>query len=444
MYSSAITRGWFSADAIAMWDDRATIKAWIEAEIALARAQGELGMIPADTHERMAAAVSVDKFDMDKMAADVSAILHPLVPFLRQFEAMCPDDVAGYLHWGITTQNIFDTGAALKLKRTHEKLVADLDHCVSVLASDARRYASTIQAGRTHGQHAVPVTFGYRLAGWALELRRQRERLVDASADALVGHFGGAAGTFGAMGGRGREVQQRASEILGLRPVRVPARSNFDGMANYMSALGVLAGLIEKMAVEIAFLQRTEIAEVHEKFEYGLVGSSTMAQKRNPARSNNIIGVCRLLKARIPILLDSLVRLNDADAATSNVADVTVPEVAVMGASLAEKLALVLSGLAVDEEKMLENFSLTNGMIMSEGIMMALAPAIGRGHAHHVLYDAVSQSLDHGQSFKTAILSHPALADRDGTLQLADLVEPQRYVREIVDWIEEQMVSLIE
>lgn len=169
-----------------------------------------------------------------------------------------------------------------------------------------------------------------------------------------------------------------------------------------------------------------------------------MAQKRNPARSNNIIGVCRLLKARIPILLDSLVRLNDADAATSNVADVTVPEVAVMGASLAEKLAAVLAGLAVDEEKMLENFSLTNGMIMSEGIMMALAPAIGRGQAHHVLYDAVSQSLDHGQSFKSAIMAHPALTDGGSTLQLADLVEPQRYVREIVNWIEEQMAPLIE
>jgi len=444
MYHSAITRGWFSADAISFWDDRATITAWVEAEIALAQAQGELGMIPADTHERMRAAVSVDRFDMEKMAADISAILHPLVPFLRQFEAMCPDDVAGYLHWGITTQNVFDTGAALKLKRTHEKLVADLDRCVSVLADEARRYAATVQAGRTHGQHAVPVTFGYRLAGWALELRRQRERLVEASQDALVAHFGGAAGTFGAMNGRGREVLQRTSEILGLRPVRVPARSNFDGMASYMSCMGVLAGLIEKMAVEIAFLQRTEIAELHEKFEYGLVGSSTMAQKRNPSRSNNIIGVCRLLKARIPIVLDSLVRLNDADSATSNVADVTVPEIAVMGASIAEKLAEVLSGIAVDEDKMLENFGLTNGMIMSEGIMMALAPAIGRGHAHHVLYDAVSQTLDHGASFTSAIKSHPALAEGGSNLDLDDLVEPQRYVREIVEWIDEQMRTLSE
>lgn len=438
MFHSAITRGWFSAEAISFWQDEATIAAWIEAEIALAQAQGELGIIPADTHERMRAAVSVDKFDFGKMAAEVVAIQHPLVPFLRQFEAMCPEDVAGYLHWGITTQNIFETGAALQLKRTHEKIGRDLEACVGVLVKHARRYASTIQAGRTHGQHAVPVTFGYRLAGWAVELRRQRERLDEASIDALVGHYGGAAGTFGAMDGRGREVQQRASEILGLRPVRVPARSSFDGTASYMVALGVLAGIIEKIAVEIAFLQRTEIAELHEKFEYGLVGSSTMAQKRNPTRSNNIIGVARMLKARVPIVLDSLVRLNDADSATSNLADVTVPEIAVMGASIAEQLHGVLSGIAVDEEKMLANHELTNGLIMSEGIMMAIAPIVGRGAAHHVLYDAVAKSLDHGQSFASAILDNEVLVARLGDLDLPSLLDPHRYVAEIVEWIEEQ------
>ena len=439
MFHSAITRGWFSAKAISFWEDKATISAWIDAEIALAQAQGELGLIPSDIHKRMRACVSVDGFDLVKMAEDVSSILHPLVPFLRQFEAMCPEDVAGYLHWGITTQNIFETGAALQLKRTHEKLVTDLDACVSVLASHARRYSGTLQAGRTHGQHAVPVTFGYRLAGWAVELRRQRDRLIEASADALVGHYGGAAGTFGAMAGRGREVQQRASEILGLKPTRVPARSNFDGTASYMAALGVLAGIIEKIAVEIAFLQRTEIAELHEQFDYGVVGSSTMAQKRNPTRSNNIVGVCRMMRARIPIVLDSLVRLNDADSATSNVADVTVPEVAIMGATIAEKLNDVLFGLAVDEERMRANFQLTNGMIMSEGIMMELAPVIGRGNAHHVLYEAVSQSLDHGQPFASAVLSNPAVSGRATELDLDSLVEPSRYVSEIQDWIEDQL-----
>jgi 3-carboxy-cis,cis-muconate cycloisomerase len=442
MFHSAITRGWFSAEAISFWEDRATINAWIDAEIALAQAQGELGIIPNDVHVRMRECVSFEKFDMESMAAEVSSILHPLVPFLHQFEAMCPNDVAGYLHWGITTQNIFETAAALQLKRTHQKLMTDLDACVAVLADHAKRYARTIQAGRTHGQHAVPVTFGYRLAGWAVELQRQRERLAQASHDALVGHFGGAAGTFGAMNGRGREVQARASEILGLTPTLVPARSNFDGTASYMAALGVLAGIIEKVAVEIAFLQKTEIAELHEKFEYGIVGSSTMAQKRNPSRSNNIVGVARMLKARIPIVLDSLVRLNDADSATSNVADVSVPEIAVMGATIAEKLHEVLAGIAVDEAKMRENFELSKGLIMSEGIMMALAPVIGRGNAHHVLYDAVSQSLDHGVPFESAIQSHESLANRSDDLDLATLVKPERYVEEIVEWIEQRTREL--
>ena len=251
--------------------------------------------------------------------------------------------------------------------------------------------------------------------------------------------MGGAVGTFGAMNGKGREVQSRVAEILGLLSADVPTRANFDGTASYFGALGVLAGLIEKIAAEIAFLQRTEIGEVREMFHFGIIGSSTMAQKRNPSRSNNVVAVARMLRARVPLILESMVRSNEADSPTGNVGSVVMAEGAVLAASLTEKLGEVLAGLTADPVRIQHNFEMTRGLIMSEPIMMRLAPLIGRSAAHQVLYDSIARAIDNGKSLEETLGDHPKIKAIGIKIDYATLFDPDNYLVEAKSWIDDEI-----
>jgi adenylosuccinate lyase/3-carboxy-cis,cis-muconate cycloisomerase len=190
------------------------------------------------------------------------------VPVLRQLEEFTGEPAAGYIHWGATTQNIFDTGVALQMQRTHALIDASLQAAMGTLAKLAIAHRDTLQAGRTHGQHALPMTFGFKVAGWLEEIRRDHKRLHDRIGPSFVACLGGAIGTFAAMGDKGPAVEAEMAAILGLEPAVLPMRSSFDRANDYFCALGLLAGTADKIAHDIVFMQRTEIAEV-EQFDHG-------------------------------------------------------------------------------------------------------------------------------------------------------------------------------
>ncbi|RTR15731.1 adenylosuccinate lyase family protein [Azospirillum griseum] len=411
MFESLVTRHWFSAEARGVWSDRATLQAWLDVEAALARAQAELGMIPTEAARRVAEAADADRLDLDRLARDVLHAQHPFVPVLRQFEEMCGDPAAGFIHWGATTQNIFDTAAALQMRRTHAMIVERLNRAETALARLAHDHRDTPQAGRTHGQHALPITFGFKVAGWLEETRRDRARLEERIAGSFVACFGGAVGTFAAMEGRGREVEALAARILGLEPSGLPMRGSFDRAADYMTALGLLAGTARKIAGDVVFMQRTEIAEVEEAFHMGKVGSSTMAQKRNPSTALTLISLCRMTNAHVGLALDSMVRMDEGDSSATNVADALYPTLGVLGVSVAQTLEALVTGLVVHADAMRRNLDLTNGLIVSEAVMMRLSNAMGRHHAHHLLYDAAQRSVMEGVPFARAIREHAAMRD---------------------------------
>lgn len=426
MFESFITRHWFSAAARALWSDSATLQAWLDVEVALARAQGELGVIPADIAPVLAANADAGRFDLARLSDDIAFAQHPFVPVLRQFEALCGEPAAGYIHWGATTQNIFDTATALQMRRTHALIAAALDRAATALAGLAIRHAETPQAGRTHGQHALPMTFGFKVAGWLAELGRNHARL-DARVDpSFVACLGGAIGTFAAMNGKGRAVEARLADILGLEAAGLPMRASFDRAADYVAALGLMAGSAEKLAEDIVFMQRTEIGEVEEAFHMGKVGSSTMAQKRNPSTALLLVSLCRLMRAKVPLALESQVRKDEGDSSATNVMDVAMPDIAILGASIAETLAALVDGLVVHVEAMARNLALSNGLIVSEAVMMRLSDALGRHHAHHLLYEAAQRTVSEGVPFLKAIREHPALRQAAIDETAFDL-DPTRY-----------------
>jgi 3-carboxy-cis,cis-muconate cycloisomerase len=430
LLGSVFSRNWFHAPVVALWSDEASLRAWTDVEVALAQAQADLGLIPADAARTIAARLADMVFDDERLVADIAHTMHPFVPVLRQLEEQCGEPAAAYLHWGATTQNIVDTGMALQLKRSHALLLGGIDRALAALASLAREHRDTPQAGRTHGQHALPITFGFKVAGWHGELRRHRERIGFAARSAFVASMGGAVGAFAAMAGHGREVQIRLARQLGLEPNDLPQRSIYDRQGAYISTLGLLASTVEKIAGEVFTLQRTEIAEVAEGFHRGKVGSSTMAQKRNPGLVMNLASLARLLRSRIPLVLEAMVRHDEGDGTANNICEATVPEVMCCAVSLATGLGALAEGLVVDEAAMARNLKLSGGLIVSEAVMMALAAHIGRHHAHQVLYDVAQDTAEGGGSFAARLRAHILVKPLLGRLNIDALLDPVNYLGE--------------
>lgn len=432
MFESFITGHWFSADAKRIWSDVATLQAWLTVEAALARAQAELGVIPADAAQTIAAKADAQLFDVERLAGDIAFAQHPLVPVLHQFESLCGDPAAGFIHWGATTQNIFDTASSLQMVETHRLLVGHLDAAIATLGALALVHKSTVMPGRTHGQHALPMTFGFKLAGWIDELDRDRERLNQRLAPSFPACMGGAIGTFAATGAVGRQVEARMAEPLGLLPAGLPMRSSYDRVSDYVSALGLLAGTTQKIAQDVVFMQRTEIGEVEEAFHMGKVGSSTMAQKRNPSTALLLSSLARMLRARTPAALEAMVRTDEGDSSATNVTDTLLPEIAIIAVSIAETLSRLAKGLVVHPEAMRRNLALSGALIASEAVMMQLTRLMGRHEAHRLLYDAAQRSQSDGVPFVAAIGEHPAFQGRELPADLVRALDPSAYVGESI------------
>jgi adenylosuccinate lyase len=431
LVGSVLTRYWLDQDAVRHWSDRGIVGAWVEVEVALAKAQAELGMIPDAAAREIAAKASIDKVDIERIARDIASTMHPFVPLIHQLEEQCGAEAGGFLHWGATTQNIFDTGMALLLKRARPMLLAHIDAAMRVLAVRALEHKNTLQAGRTHGQHALPITFGYKLASWLAEIRRHRTRIARASRDAEVASIGGAIGTYAAMSPQGRQVQEKVGALLGLGSIDNANRASADRQADLVNTLALFAATVEKICEDMLFLQRDEIGEASERFHYGKVGSSTMAQKRNPSHAMNLIGLARLLRSRAPLAVESMIRKDEGDGSGNNVMDVVLPEASILAASLAGGLGRLIEGLDIDATAMRRNLGASRGLIMSEAVMMALGPKLGRGTAHHLLYDAAVESVRSGRTLAEVLGERPELAGVD----LDALTDPASYLGETVDYI---------
>jgi 3-carboxy-cis,cis-muconate cycloisomerase len=430
MFDSFFTGHWFSSEAKRIWSDAATLQAWLDVEAALALTQAELGLVPAAAAQTIAARADARLFDLAQLAQDIAFAQHPLVPVLHQFERLCGEPAAGFIHWGATTQNIFDTASALQMRQTQRLLAGHLDAAVDAFAALALEHRAAPMAGRTHGQHALPMSFGFKLAGWIDELDRDRTRLQQRVEASFTACMGGAIGTFAAMGAAGRTVEAKLAARLGLQAAGLPMRASYDRAADYIGALGLLAGTAQKIAQDVVFLQRTEIGEAAEAFHAGKVGSSTMAHKRNPSTALLLASLARLLRARLPAAQEAMVRMDEGDSSATNVTDTLLPEIAIIAVSVAETLARLARGLVVFPQAMRRNLALTGGLIASEAVMMRLSALIGRHQAHRLLYEAAQRAQSEGLPFIAAIAEHPHFGGGALPPELAAALDAAAYVGE--------------
>jgi 3-carboxy-cis,cis-muconate cycloisomerase len=408
------------------FDDRALLQGWLDAERALAQAEAEVGVIPQEAAERIAAETDPEVFDVSALREGISRSQHPLVPFVRALTARC-GDAGAYVHWGATTQDIIDTGSVLQVRIALGPIARDLRRSLVAAGDLAHRHASTPIAGRTHGQHAVPTTFGLKAASWADELLRAEERLERTSAAALTGQLGGAAGTLSSLGADAAHVRSVFCRRLDLAEPAVPWHAARDRLRDLVHALAEIGAAAERIAAEIVRLQATEVAEVWEPATEHSVGSSTMPQKRNPMICEYVIASARLLRGPLSVLDAAAAHASERDMGAWAPEWIAVPEALILAAGLLDKLAGVLEGLGVDPERMQRNLELTDGAIMAEAVMMALAASIGHERAHHAVTAASRRAAASGSGLRAALLADAEItAALDSRLD--HLLDPARYL----------------
>src|SRR5688572_7388129 len=320
-------------------------QAWLDVEAALARAQAELGIIPAAAVEPIARAARLELLDRKRIDEAFARTAHTIVPLVWELSRAVGEPHGGWVHWGATTQNITQTGDLLVLRQAHRIFLRQIHEILAAMADLAERGADMPIAGRTHGQHAVPATFGFKVAVWIDELLRHVERFRQAAPRMFVAMLGGGAGTFASLGAQGPAVQAGIARHLKMTPMNVPSRVIGDHLAENICLLGLLAATCGKIGREIYTLMKTEFGEVEEPVPPGTVGSSTMPQKRNPKLCQDIIAAAAEVRSIVPLALESMQTEHEADRATSLMFDATDARASVATGDMLARLVEVLRGL---------------------------------------------------------------------------------------------------
>lgn len=399
------------------------VRKWLDFEAALARAEARHGLIPQEAAEEIAGKARVEELDLEALEAAIRHAVHPIVPLVRMLGALCEGDAGGYVHWGATTQDVIDTGTVLRLKEAEQLITADLAALVETLGALAREHRLTPMAGRTHAQHAIPISFGYKLAVWVDELSRHLRRLEGMREEVFVGQFGGATGTLASIGPVGLDVRADLCAELGLAEPAITWHVARDRFANLAFVFALVASSLQRMALEIVTLQRTEVGEVFEPFHHGKVGSSTMPHKRNPAVSEALWTLGELVRNDVRSALSSLGSLHERDKAVYAVEVDYLPRICGHTHRMLELAQTIVGGLTVDRERMLANLELSGGFLFSERVMMTLAERIGRQRAHEVVYEVSMAAYGRGQHLRAALAADPTVAEALSGGDLAELFD---------------------
>ena len=419
-----------------IFNDNMRVQAWYDVEVALAKAQSKLGIIPTKAYEEIARKAYVENVDVQKIGKGISETAHPIVPAIRALEEICEGGAGEFIHYGATTQDIMDTGLILQIKKAWPLLKRDLEAARDALKVLAKKYRSTPMVGRTHGQQALPLTFGYKCAVWVDELNRHLERQSEAEPRILSGNITGAVGTMAAFGGRGQETQREALQYLGLTVPNICWHSSRDRICELANFLTQVAASLGKIAREVYALQQVEFGEVAEPHHHGKVGSSTMPHKRNPATVELAIGLSRLIRAQQVAITDAAFQEHERYSALLRIELAAVPEMMIYSGALLSKMRTVLEKLEVFPTRMRQNLDLLGGLLLSEKIMLALGEKIGKQTAHEVVYEIAMSSFEKEIPFKKALMSDQRVANHLKEEEIVELLNPEAYIgesEEIVD-----------
>jgi adenylosuccinate lyase len=402
------------AEMGAIWSETARFEHMLQVELAVARAQAARGQVPAAALEAIEARATVD---VERIAEIERTTDHDIIAFVSQVaESIGPE--GRYLHLGLTSSDVVDTGLALQLRAAGQRLLKDCDRLLAVLVTRARAEADTTMMGRTHSVHAEPTTFGLKLAGWAFEVDRGRARLATAVDDIGTGKISGPVGTYSHLD---PDIEAEVLGALGLHADPVSTQIvQRDRHAALLSAIAILGGTLERIATEIRNLQHTEIGEVQEPFKTGQKGSSAMPHKRNPIVSERISGLARLLRGYAQTALENQPLWHERDISHSSAERVILPDATILLDYMLVRMTGLLEGLVIRSERMRENISRGLGLHASSRVLVALVEkaGIGREEAYAIVQRAALRAADERAPLRDLLALDPVVARR---LSLADL-----------------------
>lgn len=428
VFDSALFRDMFgTAEMRGVFSDKALIERYIEVEVALARAEARCGVIPTDAAEQIATLLQYEALDLALMQHETEIVGYPILPLVEQLSKIC-GEAGRYVHWGATTQDIMDTAVVLQVRAALAIVERDIQTVRGLLAGLAERYRDTPMAGRTHLQHALPITFGYKCAVWLSMFDRHAERLVELRPRVEIGQFAGAAGTLASLGDKGLEVQEALMSELGLGVPQATWHVARDGLAETLNFLGLVTGSLGKIALDIMMMMTSELGEVYEPFVKGRGASSTMPQKRNPISCELMYAAAKGVRQHAGLMLDAMIQDFERSTGPWQAEWIAIPEAFALSAASLGQATFMLAGLEVRPERMRKNLDMTQGLIVAEAVMMGLAPALGRQVAHDVVYAACRMANDQGTSLLDALLAQGEATAQLDLAELQRLTDPANYL----------------
>src|ERR1700678_1275849 len=420
----------FSTSAMRdVWSDRSRVQYYLDFEKALAITQAYLGVIPREAAEEISLHCNVDEIDFAKLKTATEHIGYPVLPVVQQLTTLCKDDLGQWCHWGATTQDITDTATVLQIRSAFELIELEMKAVSESLSRLARDHRNTPMIGRSNLQQAVPLTFGYKAAVWLAGADRHMQRLDQLRKRVLMGEFGGAVGTLASLGEQGLPVQQGVMERLGLTQPPIAWHTVRDTIAEVGCFLGILCGLLAKIASDVKVMMMTELNEVQEPAGGGGRGASrTIPQKRNPISCAYITACSSVVRQHTAILLSAMNADFERASSTWEIEWLVFPEMFCLSYGALAPAKYLLMRLIVRPKNMKKNLQLTDGLVNTDAIMRALGPKMGRGKAHERLA-AISIAVSQGKGRLIDLLSNdPEVAQILDRGAIARLIDPTNYL----------------
>jgi 3-carboxy-cis,cis-muconate cycloisomerase len=418
----------YGSDAMrAVFSEQAYFQRMLDVEAALARVQARLGIIPADAAEAIGKAATVGNLDTARLAASARNVGYPVVGLVEGLTEAA-GAAGGWTHWGATTQDIMDTATVLQVRAGLALIEAEIRAVVTALAGQAGRHRDTVMAGRTHLQQALPTTFGLKCAIWGQPFLHHLQRLAELRGRVLVVELAGAAGTLASLGDQGIAVMEALAAELGLAAPVVPWHVCRDALAEVVGFLGLVCGSLAKFATDIILLAQTEVGEVAEPYVAGRGQSSTMPQKRNPIASEYILAAARSVQAQVVVMQGAMAQDHERATGPWQGEALALPQAFVLTHGALLHARSIAEDMVVDAARMRANLDITRGLIVSEAVMMGLAPVLGRLEAHHVVKHACDVALAGKIGLVDALLQDPSLAARLDRAAIERMIDPRNYL----------------
>jgi adenylosuccinate lyase len=430
---------WGTPEARAIFDDEPRTRAWLEILATLAEAQAEVGLIPAEAATQVAQAcreLPLDEKFFDEVRQGFESTNHSTPGLIKAVQRRCPGTSGEWVYYGATVQDITDTWTMRALNGVWRITNNELRLIESNLLKLARAHRDTVMAGRTHGQIGLPITFGFKAAVWASEVRRHLQRLQDIKPRLGVGQLAGGVGSLSSLGPRGLEVQEKFLARLGLRPPDITWINARDVVVEWFHTLTLLSGTADKIGHEVYNLQRPEIGEVTEGFVAGTVGSITMPHKRNPEIAEHLGTLARVIRHNAALIAESQVHDHERDGRAWKAEWAVLAETCLAVCKLLSLTNTLTAHLDVHPERMLANLESTKGFILSEAVMLALAEQTGKQTAHTLVYETAMKAHEAAQPLKDALLNNPAITAHLAPEKIESLFDYRQHTglcREMVD-----------